>query len=156
MIMALTGIQIGPRQLELPPNIPVFGFGRQIVHAVLLSSGVEGVGMLLVKFGKRPDAVGAEKFILVEHLRENTAQPLSLTSAKMPRSAIPKWPAPGRMNGLQKFRHPEDTLLKHGCGLGNPFSLPRFNHGGRAERKEADHGANLELGGAPSGSRNRS
>ena len=24
MIMAFTGIQTGPRQLELPPNIPVF------------------------------------------------------------------------------------------------------------------------------------
>jgi hypothetical protein len=24
MIMMLTGIQIGPRQLELPPNMPVF------------------------------------------------------------------------------------------------------------------------------------
>jgi hypothetical protein len=24
MIIAFTGIQIGPRQLELPPNIPVF------------------------------------------------------------------------------------------------------------------------------------
>jgi hypothetical protein len=37
MSSAFTGIQIGPRQLELPPNMPV-STGWKVIHAVFLTS----------------------------------------------------------------------------------------------------------------------
>ena len=41
MISALTGIQMGPRQLELPPNMPVSDSAGQVGDAILLAASVE-------------------------------------------------------------------------------------------------------------------
>jgi hypothetical protein len=46
MSRALTGIQIGPRQFELPPNMPVSDSPAGS-HAVLLAPELEDVGVLL-------------------------------------------------------------------------------------------------------------
>ena len=48
MSRTLTGIQIGPRQLELPPNMPVSDSAGQVVHAVLLAADVEDVRVVQV------------------------------------------------------------------------------------------------------------
>ena len=74
MISALTGIQIGPRQLELPPNMPVSDSAGRYDDAVFLVADVEHVGMLGVVARERPDAVGAEELVLVEHLRQHAAE----------------------------------------------------------------------------------
>ena len=74
MIRALTGIQIGPRQFELPPNMPRVGFGRQIGDTVFLAPDMDDVGMVGMVARQRADAVGAEEFVLVEHLRQHAAE----------------------------------------------------------------------------------
>ena len=74
MISPLTGIQIGPRQLELPPNIPDVGLGRQVGHPVFLAPHAEHVRMLGVDAGQGPDAVGAQELPLVEHDRQDPAE----------------------------------------------------------------------------------
>ena len=74
MIRALTGIQIGPRQFELPPNMPRVRLGRQIGNAVFLAAGVNDIGMVGVVARQRADAVGAQELVLVEHLRQHAAE----------------------------------------------------------------------------------
>jgi hypothetical protein len=70
MRTAFTGSHTGPRQLELPPNMPVFEVRRQVVHPVLLAAHPEDVRVPLVELRDRADAVGAQELVLVEHLRE--------------------------------------------------------------------------------------
>ncbi len=43
MIRALTGIQIGPRQFELPPNIPVSDSAGKYGDTVFLAAGLDHV-----------------------------------------------------------------------------------------------------------------
>ena len=57
MISALTGIQIGPRQLELPPNMPVSDVDWHVANTVVLAVHVEHILMLGVNARERPNAV---------------------------------------------------------------------------------------------------
>ena len=50
------------------------GFGRQVVDAVLLAVNAEDVRMVFVELGQRANAVRAQKLVLVEHLRQNSAE----------------------------------------------------------------------------------
>ena len=74
MIRALTGIQIGPRQFELPPNMPGIGLRRQVGDPVFLAAGMDDIGVIGVVARQRADAEGAEELVLVEHLRQHAAE----------------------------------------------------------------------------------
>ncbi len=58
---------MGPRQLELPPNSPLSRFGRLVADGMGLAIYVEGIGMVLVKFGNRTDTIVGQKFIFIQH-----------------------------------------------------------------------------------------
>jgi len=62
MIRPLTGIQIGPRQLELPPKSGI-GLRRQVRHAVFPTPRGEHIGMLGVVAREGTDAVGAQELL---------------------------------------------------------------------------------------------
>ena len=69
MIRALTGIQIGPRQFELPPNIPVLDSAGRYWTRYSWPPAGRRTDVVEVEARERPDAVGAEEFLFVEHLR---------------------------------------------------------------------------------------
>jgi len=73
MIRALTGIQIGPRQLELPPNIPLSDSAGSKTP-VFLVSRVEHKGTLSMAEAEGTDAIGAQELLLVEHPCQHTAK----------------------------------------------------------------------------------
>ncbi len=75
MIRPLTGIQIGPRQLELPPNMPLSdSAGRYPTPIFLVSQTRNDIGMFGMVAGESSDPVGAEEFVLVEHLSSAPAE----------------------------------------------------------------------------------
>ena len=105
-----------------------------------------------MKLGERTDAIGTEKLILVQHLRENPAQPflideredaaISHTRSGLDRSD--EWTSEVPASG----GYAAETWPR---AWGTRFALPRFNHGRGAERQETHHGPDLQLGGAAIG-----
>ena len=71
MISALTGIQIGPRQLELPPNMPVFDSAGRYWTLYSWPLKVKHEGMLEVILRERAYAVRTEELVFVEHVGQN-------------------------------------------------------------------------------------
>ena len=74
MIRALTGIQMGPRQFELPPNMPVSDSAGRYGDAIFLAAGVDDIGMVGMEPREGADAELAEEFVLVEHLGQHAAE----------------------------------------------------------------------------------
>src|SRR5688572_11475820 len=102
-----------------------------------------------MEFRERADAIGAEKLVLVQHLRKNTAQPFLIDQRQYSSIAYSSMSFPRLVNEGQKFRHLFGSLLKS-CGhLRNALSLPRFNDGRGAERKETHHRTDFQPGGRP-------
>ena len=59
MIRALTGIHIGPRQFELPPNMPVSDSAGKYETLKLLTARGKNIGVIGVKARKCTQAVRA-------------------------------------------------------------------------------------------------
>src|SRR4030095_4714421 len=76
-------------------------FCREIVHAIFLAIDVEEVRMLGVVAGERPNAIGTEEFVLIEHARQNPAQPFRIYQRSDAAAGIPKMTRPGWMNALE-------------------------------------------------------
>src|SRR5258705_3950066 len=76
----------------------------QIAHPVLLSAGAEYVRVVEVHTRERPDAEGAEEFVLVEHPREDAAQPLAADEREDTASAVPEVSLTGRMDAVEQLR----------------------------------------------------
>ena len=53
-------------------------FGRKIVHAVFLAVHIEDIRMVGVVAGERPYPIRTQEFILIEHARQNSAQPFRI------------------------------------------------------------------------------
>ena len=60
------------------------GLGRQVVDVVLLSAPVEHARLLEMAARDRPDPVGAEELVLVEHHRQDPPQPLLVDERRDP------------------------------------------------------------------------
>ena len=101
--------------------------------------------------GQRPDAVGAQEFVLVEHARQNAAQPFRIDQRRDAAIGIPEMAGPGRMDALAQFGHAPQRSCRMLHQLGHPLALPRLDDGGGAERQQPDHGAHLEPRGAAIG-----
>ena len=115
--------------------------GRQVVHPVLLAVDVEDVRMLLVELRDRADAVGAQELVLVEHLRENPAEPLRVDQGQQS-PARPRRNAPGRSgasssnsSGIRR-----SAFLDVAHRPRNALPLPLLDHRGGAQRAAAPPG----------------
>ena len=100
MRRALTGIQTGPRQLELPTEHARIRLGREIVHPVVLATRLEDIRVLLVELGERADAVRAQELVLVEHLGEDSAQPFRVDQRQEASLVHPQVVRTHGVNGL--------------------------------------------------------
>ena len=87
MSRKLTGIQTGPRQLELPPNIPVSDSAGTYADAELLAADVEDVRVVELVARQRADAVGAEELVLVQHPGQDAAQLRLVDDGEQPAAA---------------------------------------------------------------------
>src|SRR6516165_4525577 len=87
MSMSCIGIQIGPRQLELPPNIPLSESSGTITDPILLSANVEDIGVLGVIARQRANPIGAQELVLVEHVAEYPAELVRVDKGKDPAAA---------------------------------------------------------------------
>ena len=81
------------------------GFPRQVVHPVLLAAHVENIGVPLVKFGERADAVGAQELVLIEHRREDPPEPLRIEEGHDPPLAHAIMPWARGVNGFEQLGH---------------------------------------------------
>ena len=70
----LTGIQIGPRQFELPPNMPLSESPGRYDTRYSWSPDPVDVGVLLVNAGDGSNAEGAQEFLLIEHDLQHPAE----------------------------------------------------------------------------------
>jgi len=73
MSSTLTGNQMGPRQLELPPKISGGGFGRLVFYGVLGAVDAQPVGDFVMRAREGADPVGREELVFVEHELEDAA-----------------------------------------------------------------------------------
>ena len=55
--------------------------------------------------GQRPDAVGAQELVLIEHPRKNAAQPLGIDQRENAAVAIPRVFRARGMDALQQLGH---------------------------------------------------
>ena len=65
---------MGPRQFELPPNMPVSDSAGKYDDAIFLAAGLNNVGMIGVEARQRADAELAEELVLVEHFCQHPAE----------------------------------------------------------------------------------
>src|ERR1700751_3000505 len=100
--------------------------------------------MLRVVAGERTNAVRAQEFFLIEHARQDSAQPYRIHQRNDPAFAIAEMAQPGWVNSLHQFRHPSHAFPQSFQCSGYPFALPGFNHSGGTERQQTDHGADFE------------
>ena len=145
------GNHTGPRQLELPPNIPVSDSAGRYVHFVLLAVPVEPVRLLEVAARDSPDAVVAEELAFVEHHREDPTQPI-LVHERGEAAALGA--------DVRKWANWAITSASATHVVADPVQQPRealeqitLEHGGGADRQQPDQRANLEPDRLPVGIR---
>jgi hypothetical protein len=61
--------------------------------------------MLVVISGQRPYPIRTEEFVLIEHARQNPAQPVLIYECSDAALTITEMARPGRMNALAQFGH---------------------------------------------------
>ena len=130
---------------------------RQVVHPVLLALHVENERVLLMELGERADAVGAEELVLVEHLRQDPAQPLRVDHGHDPPLVHAEMPRAGRVHGLLQARAsgaavPAIWAIARGMRSRCHFSMTVVAHRGRSPTMERTL-SRVEL---PSGRQSRS
>src|SRR5258705_7321416 len=73
------------------------GFSRKVIHAVFLTLDVYHVGMLVVIFGERPDPIGTEELVLIQHACQNPPQPILIHKCNYAALTISEMTGPGYM-----------------------------------------------------------
>src|SRR5262245_1888610 len=99
--------------------------------------------MLLMDARQRADAVGAEELPLVEHPRENAAQPLGVDDSENTPVVGASMLLAGGMNSIAQLRCVRDSLEKARHQLRYPFALLRFDDRGRAHREQTNQRSHL-------------
>ena len=79
--------------------------------------------------GERADPVRAEEFVLVEHARQNPAQPFLIHQRSDATLAIPEMAGPGGMNALRSSGMRCKRSLRSLQHSWNPFALPWLDDG---------------------------
>jgi hypothetical protein len=106
---------MGPRQLELPPNMPVIGvIARQ-----------------------RANAEGAEEFVFVEHLGQHAAEPGLVENGTQPPAGYAGFP--GVVDAGQQFGTGIEKPLQTLAELRILDDKGPVKHGGRAQGQQANH-----------------
>ena len=95
--------------------------------------------------------MGPQELVLVEHLRENPAEPLRVDQGQHSPLGHAEMPRAGRVHRRQQFGHPAQALLDVSHRLRDALPLPLLDHRGGAQREEPDQGAHLEPRGAAVG-----
>ena len=91
--------------------MPVFDSRGEVVHSVFLSLHLKDVGMPLVEFGKRADAIRAKELVFVEHLRKDPAQPICVDQSHDPTVRNSKVSRARGMDGPGEFGHPAQAFV---------------------------------------------
>src|SRR5262249_27641801 len=105
----------------------------EIVHPIFLSIHSEAVRMLGMVAGERPYPVWAQEFVLIEHARQNAAQPLRIDQRCDAALGIPQMTRPGGMNALEELGHASQAFSQNLHHTRCPFALPRLDDAGGAE-----------------------
>ena len=84
--------------------------------------------MLRVESRDRPDAVGAQELVLVEHLGEDSPQPLRGDEGHDSAVGHPEVTGAGGVDGLEELRHLARACLVGGRCDRNALPLPRLGH----------------------------
>jgi hypothetical protein len=85
----LTGIQIGPRQFEFPPNMPLSESPGRYDYPKLLIADPIGVGVILVNAREGANSERAQEFIFIEHDMEYPAEIGFIQNRAQDRSLCP-------------------------------------------------------------------
>ena len=93
---------------------------------------------------ERADAVGAQELVLVEHLRQDPAEPLRVDQGQDAPLGHAEMTRAGGVHGLHQFGHPVQAFCHTVERPRNAFPLPLLDHRGGAQGKEPHHGAHLE------------
>ena len=145
------------RHPDRPPPVGVAAehagvrLGRQVVHPVLLAIHVENIRVLLVELGERTDAVGAQELVLVEHLRQNPAQPLRGDQSTDPALGHAEMARARGVDSLEKLGNPAQAFRHLSHRLRNTLPLPLLHHRGGTQGQQPHHRAHLEPRGAAVG-----
>src|SRR5271166_5691725 len=100
--------------------------------------------MIVVALGECSNPVRTEEFVLVEHARQNAAQPVLVDQRSHTALAIPEMTGPGWMYAVKQFGHTLVAFMQDLSHPRYPVALPRLDDGGRAQGQQAHHGADLE------------
>jgi len=120
------------------------GFRRQIAHPVFLAARRKDIGMLGMVARQRPDAVGAQEFVLVEHPGQDASQSVLVDEPDDPPLRNPEMIRSGRMNRFTELWHTLPAGVD-ACGQsGHPLAL-RFIHG-RGRTKRSAHASSVSFG----------
>ena len=142
MIRPFTGIQTGPRQFELPPNMPLSDSAGRYETRYSSAPSMEDERMVGVISRQRAYAVRAQELALVQHARQHAPQP-RLIEDRRHQSAL----APGLrriVDGPYQLRVSLDEAAyrRHRFRMFLAQLALEDRHG--AQRQQADHRAHLE------------
>ena len=98
--------------------------------------------MLRVEARERPDAVGAEEFVFIEHLRQHAAELGFIEDRAEPAARVADLAR--IVNEGRQLRARLEEALKPFHDLGILLPEFAFENRDRAERQQPDHGANLQ------------
>ena len=84
MMRKFTGIQIGPRQLELPPNSVGVRLAGLVVDLQIHAVQVIDVGLLLVRLRQRTHAVRRQELGLVEQAPQDLLHAMAAQQRQQP------------------------------------------------------------------------
>ena len=103
---------------------------------------VEAKRMVRVEARERPQAVGAEEFVFIEHLREHAAELGFIEDRAEPAARVADLAR--IMDERRQLRARIEEALKPFHEFGILLPEFAFEHRDRAERQQPDHGANLQ------------
>src|SRR5262249_56836740 len=100
----------------------------------LLTLHIEHIRMVMVIARESAYPVGAQKFVFVEHARENPAQALWIYKGSNSASPDAQESGPGWMDALGQVGHVLEPLPQHFRHTRYPFALPGLNDRSCAKR----------------------
>jgi hypothetical protein len=140
----LTGIHTGPRQFELPPNIPVLDSAGRYWTESSWPPVWKTNGLSEVVAREGADAVGAEELLLVEDVGQDALELHLGERGEEAASGMTDEPVHGRGHVGDHGRVPllEERDHLHQLRVADGHVL--LEHRARAQRQEPDHRADLE------------
>ena len=126
------------------PKHPAVRIARDVADPVLLSAGIEDIGVLGVIARQRANPVGAQKLVLVEHVAEHPAELVRVDKGKDPATARPHLQRnrDSRRRIRVLFQKPLRLLEK----ARQPFPQVGGQHRDRRHRQQPNQGTDLEPG----------